>query len=161
MVVRHRLVFFLGKKLMNLLLGRLPAEVDIDVSEQPPSIFITSPDHSTVPSTTSTAATSSDVYPSPLSIQTQNLQRTDLALPSSCVNRTSSYLGPFLPPSPSPSSMLSDDEANSLYSPRSPRTPLQSQQSSSSSNTSRLATSHDQQPASFTFANPFDPLSHR
>lgn len=78
---------------------------------------------------------------SPLSVQTQNLH----------CNNNRSTLGPYgnqLPPSPSPSMLVSDDELdNSMYSPNSPHTP-RNQQAYSSNSPSFMNTS-------------LDPLSHR
>ncbi|KAG2214478.1 hypothetical protein INT45_010946 [Circinella minor] len=111
--------------------------------ERPPSIFITSPDPSTANGPHSGSGTSdliNDVFGSrsPLSVQTHNLHhnqhqhqqtRPDLAPPHSSTSRTNTTmasLGPFgnhLPPSPGPSSLISDDESSSLYSPHSPHTP--------------------------------------
>ncbi|KAI8073467.1 HSF-type DNA-binding-domain-containing protein [Gilbertella persicaria] len=66
--------------------------------EKPPSIFVTSHENNTI---------LQDIF-RPLTVQTQNL--------SPCGNT--------LPPSPSPSMLVSDDELdNSLYSPNSPHTP--------------------------------------
>ncbi|KAI9485037.1 HSF-type DNA-binding-domain-containing protein [Zychaea mexicana] len=129
--------------------GQLPSELNIDQfdigtpttnaatpttkQERPPSIFITSPDPSTnTPHSGSGSDLLHDVFGtsrSPLSVQTHNLHhqhtRPDVAPPPSTSRAPMTSLGPFgnhLPPSPSPSSLISDDESNSLYSP-SPHTP--------------------------------------
>ena len=129
-------------------IGQLPNEfvhidsqfVDLKSSngEKPPSIFITShePNHGN--------NILDDMFgrpAPPLSVQTQP-------------NRS---LGPYgnnngLPPSPSPSMLVSDDELdNSMYSPNSPHTPRHGHSNSYSSTSS----------VSFMNNNPLDPLSHR
>lgn len=161
--------------------GHLPPELNIDQfdyskQDRPPSIFVTSHDHNNSNDNNSTNDTSHllhDVFApsrSPLSIQTQNLlprSRPDLAPPSAArSHRSLGAFGTHLPPSPSPSSMVSDDESNSLYSPHSPHTPRHQLQASSSTN--RLTHSIDPstpQPAhndaSFGFLDSLDSVSHR
>lgn len=112
--------------------------------EKPPSIFITSHD----PSSNSTNGQLLDdmfgVSRSPLTVQTQNLHSS---------NRSNMSLGPFgnqMPPSPSPSMLVSDDEldnASSLYSPNSPHTPRHANTSINHNYSS--------------YVSPLDPLSHR
>jgi hypothetical protein len=131
-------------KLISIL-GQIPSELNLDQyefskQEKPPSIFITSHDPS------GQHGILDDVFSvsrSPLTVQTQNLQ---------CHPRTSMSLGPYgnqLPPSPSPSMLVSDDDmdgSSSLYSPNSPHTPSHSRSNSRSS---------------YSYMNPLDPLSHR
>ncbi|CEI97114.1 Putative Winged helix DNA-binding domain-containing protein (Fragment) [Rhizopus microsporus] len=123
------------------LLGQLPAELNLDQVErkQPPSIFITSHDPSSnQPSHDSLL--NDMLHRSPLTVQTQNLPFSTRSL--------SPFRSP-LPPSPSPSMLISDDEldaASSLYSPNSPHTPRQS------------SSSQNPYPS---FMNSLDPLSHQ
>ncbi|KAI9320860.1 HSF-type DNA-binding-domain-containing protein [Dichotomocladium elegans] len=144
--------------------GHLPAELDVDQfdaskQERPPSIFITSPD--------TTAANTNDVLQDvlnavsrgPLSVQTQNLHHTrpDLAPPAGA------RFGTHLPPSPSPTSLISDDESSSLYShsPHSPHPPIHpSVLDPPTPRASSHPHSHQNNPP-FTFVNSLDPLSHR
>ncbi|KAG1173995.1 hypothetical protein G6F71_005248 [Rhizopus microsporus] len=121
--------------------GQLPSELNLDQVErkQPPSIFITSHDPSSnQPSHDSLL--NDMLHRSPLTVQTQNLPFSTRSL--------SPFRSP-LPPSPSPSMLISDDEldaASSLYSPNSPHTPRQS------------SSSQNPYPS---FMNSLDPLSHQ
>ncbi|GAA5808444.1 hypothetical protein MFLAVUS_001835 [Mucor flavus] len=127
--------------------GQLPNEfVHIDhqfdvKQEKPPSIFITSHEPNNNNSSSNNILDDMFGRSSPLSVQTQNLH----------CNNNRSTLGPYgnqLPPSPSPSMLVSDDELdNSMYSPNSPHTP-RNQQAYSSNSSSFMNT-------------PLDPLSHR
>ncbi|KAJ8663406.1 hypothetical protein O0I10_000645 [Lichtheimia ornata] len=151
--------------------GQLPSGFNIDQfidgskQERPPSIFITSPETNNNNTNDVLHDVFGGVSRSPLSVQTQNLHhhhhqhaRPDLAPPSS--NR----FGTHLPPSPSPTSLISDDESSSLYSPHSPHSPHPPTHHSSSLDPPTpqpQASSHDQHQASFTFVNSLDPLSHR
>ncbi|KAL7335312.1 hypothetical protein PS15p_200804 [Mucor circinelloides] len=131
--------------------GQLPSELqhhqidqyEYKQQEKPPSIFVTSHD----PSNNSVLDDMFGVSRSPLTVQTQNLSGN---------NRMS--LGPYgnqLPPSPSPSMLVSDDEldnASSLYSPNSPHTPRHHSTSSTSANN---------QSSYSSYMSPLDPLSHR
>lgn len=144
---RHIYVTFL----FHIIIGQLPNEFlqidhhQFDVKqEKPPSIFITSHEASNNNNNNSNNnSILDDMFgrSSPLSVQTQNLH---------CNNR--STLGPYgnqLPPSPSPSMLVSDDELdNSIYSPNSPHTPRNQQAYTSSSSSSFMNSS-------------LDPLSHR
>ncbi|KAI8885221.1 hypothetical protein K501DRAFT_246341 [Backusella circina FSU 941] len=125
--------------------GQIPSELNLDQydfskQDKPPSIFITSHDPSGQPGILDDVF---GVSRSPLTVQTQNLQ---------CHPRSSMSLGPYgnqLPPSPSPSMLVSDDDmdgSSSLYSPNSPHTPSHSRSNSRSS---------------YSYVNPLDPLSHR
>lgn len=148
------------------IIGQLPSGFNIDQfidgskQERPPSIFITSPETNTNNANDVLHDVFGAVSRSPLSVQTQNLHHTrpDLAPPSS--NR----FGTHLPPSPSPTSLISDDESSSLYSPHSPHSPHPPNHHSSALDPPTpqpQASSHDQHQASFTFVNSLDPLSHR
>jgi TolA-binding protein len=118
--------------------GQLPSELhhsmdQYEPKEKPPSIFITSHE-------SNNSNILDDMFNrSPLTVQTQNLH-------------SGRSLGPFgnqLPPSPSPSMLVSDDEldnASSLYSPNSPHTPRHA------NNTNHSYSS---------YMSPLDPLSHR
>ncbi|KAL1929681.1 hypothetical protein VTP01DRAFT_1819 [Rhizomucor pusillus] len=170
--------------------GHLPPELNIEQfdhskQDRPPSIFVTSHDHgNNAAATTDATHLLHDVFaPSrgSLSIQTQNLlpsrsPRPDLAPPSAATSRSHHHgsLGTFgthLPPSPSPSTMVSDDESNSLYSPHSPHTPQHQLQQQASSSNNRLTQAIDPstpQPAphndastSFGFLESLDSSSHR
>lgn len=138
--------------------GQLPNEfVHIDAQfdvkqEKPPSIFITShePNNNNNNNTNGNNNLLDDMFgrPAPLTVQTQNMH---------CNNNNNGNhrsLGPYgnqLPPSPSPSMLVSDDELdNSMYSPNSPHTPRHQHTNSYSSTSS----------ASF-MNTPLDPLSHR
>ncbi|CAO3618300.1 unnamed protein product [Mucor hiemalis] len=138
--------------------GQLPNEfVHIDAQfdvkqEKPPSIFITShePNNNNNNNTNGNSNLLDDMFgrPAPLTVQTQNMH---------CNNNNNGNhrsLGPYgnqLPPSPSPSMLVSDDELdNSMYSPNSPHTPRHQHTNSYSSTSS----------ASF-MNTPLDPLSHR
>lgn len=119
--------------------GQLPTELcqyEPPKQEKPPSIFITSHDPSSLDDMFG-------VSRSPLTVQTQNL------------SGGRSSLGPYgnqLPPSPSPSMLVSDDEldnASSLYSPNSPHTPRH--------HNTNTNTNHNYS----SYMTPLDPLSHR
>jgi heat shock transcription factor 4 len=135
-------------------IGQLPNEfVHIDSQfdlkqEKPPSIFITS--HEPNNNNSSNGNILDDMFNNrntPLTVQTQNIH---------CNNNNRS-LGPYgnqLPPSPSPSMLVSDDELdNSMYSPNSPHTPRQHQHSTTYSSPSFINNNNNN--------NPLDPLSHR
>lgn len=138
--------------------------------QQPPPIYITSPDpHGAVPQTQPNMYLGANHHspspsphnspqqqqslpsrpPVPLTVQTQNLQQrlaspvvidqpispTQLATHQVAINTP-------LPPSPSPSAFLSDDEAASLYSPHSPHTPQMMPNGSTGSGNFHLAADH-------------------
>lgn len=124
--------------------------------EKPPSIFITSHEPNSNNSNNNNTANNNNLLddmfgrPTPLTVQTQNIH---------CNNNNNRSLGPYgnqLPPSPSPSMLVSDDELdNSMYSPNSPHTPRHNQHP------------HHHSPfmnGNTTSSNnntPLDPLSHR
>lgn len=123
------LPFFLPLYINIFDTGQLPNEFvnvnhQFDIKqEKPPSIFITSHEAN------HNGNLLDDMFgrSSPLSVQTQNIH---------CNNNNRSTLGPYgnqLPPSPSPSMLVSDDELdNSMYSPNSPHTPRHQHNYSSS-----------------------------
>ncbi|KAI8647667.1 HSF-type DNA-binding-domain-containing protein [Parasitella parasitica] len=132
--------------------GQLPPELqnhqieqyEYKQHEKPPSIFVTSHD----PSNNNILDDMFGVSRSPLTVQTQNLEGS---------SRMS--LGPYghqLPPSPSPSMLISDDEldnSSSLYSPNSPHTPRHHATATTTTNSHRNSYS--------SYMSPLDPLSHR
>lgn len=90
--------------------------------EKPPSIFVTSHE----PSSNNTLIQDVLNDNSPLTVHTQNLNCYSNNNNHSSSRLSVSSYGNNLPPSPSPSMLLSDDEldnAGSLYSPNSPHTP--------------------------------------
>ncbi|KAI9483851.1 MAG: HSF-type DNA-binding-domain-containing protein [Benjaminiella poitrasii] len=123
--------------------------------EKPPSIFVTSHDPG---NTNNNHGNLLDdmfgVSPrSPLTVQTQDLH----------CNRQPMTLGPYgnqLPPSPSPSMLVSDDEldnASSLYSPNSPHTPRHS----TSTTTATTNNANNSTTTYSSYMSTLDPLSHR
>ncbi|KAI7897311.1 HSF-type DNA-binding-domain-containing protein [Mucor mucedo] len=118
--------------------GQLPNEFvhvssQFDIKqEKPPSIFITSHEAN------HNNNLLDDMFgrSSGLSVQTQNLPCNSNNNNNNINNNSRSTLGPYgnqLPPSPSPSMLVSDDELdNSMYSPNSPHTPRQPHNYSSS-----------------------------
>ncbi|KAG0165507.1 hypothetical protein DFQ30_008367 [Apophysomyces sp. BC1015] len=162
--------------------GQLPPEINFDQFDmpkherEPPSIFITSHDPTRTPTS---SAMLQNLYAqhqrTPLTVQTQNItshhQHSTFAPPSN--SQSSSSLSPMatygntIPPSPSPSMMVSDDDS-SLYSPHSPHTPRHSLSHSAAQLTDTMdaptpqpSNGDDQSSASFGFVNPLDALSHR
>lgn len=115
--------------------------------EKPPSIFITShePNNNNNNNTLIQDVLNDNT---PLTVHTQNLYSNNS---SGRLSISSSY-GNNLPPSPSPSMLLSDDEldnTSSLYSPNSPHTPR------------HYLTTQNYQPHNYnTCLSPIDSLSH-
>ncbi|KAL0085943.1 HSF-type DNA-binding-domain-containing protein [Phycomyces blakesleeanus] len=159
--------------------GQLPLELQSinqyttsrATEERPPSIFVTSHDPTSSNDGSNMLHDMYLVSRAPLSVQTQGLQQA----PTLCSgNRSPLTLGPYgtpLPPSPSPSTMISDDELDAsspLYSPNSPYTPSHSRSHSSSShytNSLKPSSAHtpsrsESSSSNFSFSNPLDPLSH-
>ncbi|KAI7904254.1 HSF-type DNA-binding-domain-containing protein [Cokeromyces recurvatus] len=133
--------------------------------EKPPSIFITSHD----PTSTNNHPLLDDIFNvttrSPLTVQTQNLHCSNNNNNNN--NRsTLSSLGPYgnqLPPSPSPSMLVSDDEldnTSSLYSPNSPHTPRHSTHSATTHTNTHTNTNNTTTNTSYAYISTLDPLSH-
>lgn len=123
-------------------------QFDLKLQEKPPSIFITSHEPNNQNNILDDMFGRSNN--TPLTVQTQTMH---------CNGNNRSTLGPYgnqLPPSPSPSMLVSDDEfdnASSLYSPNSPHTPRHHHQHSNS---------YSSTASSSSFMNtPLDPLAHR
>lgn len=139
-------------------IGQLPSEfVHIDSQfdlkqEKPPSIFITSHEPNNHNGNNSNLLDDMFGRSTPLTVQTQNMHCNNN-------NNNNRSLGPYgnqLPPSPSPSMLVSDDELdNSMYSPNSPHTPRHQHTNSYSSTTSSSFMNNNSN------SNPLDPLSHR
>lgn len=134
-------------------------QFDTSKPERPPSIFITSPDPSNAhhPTNGSNNTILQDMLGrSPLTVQTQNLTRSELNPHGS---RPNSSLGL----SYSPTSIISDDESNSLYSPHTPRH-LSSHQGRITDTvdppTPQPSANH-QHDQPFNFVHSLDTLSHR
>lgn len=113
------LIIFSSKGQLPNEFAHVSSQFDIK-QEKPPSIFITSHEAN------HNNNLLDDMFgrSSGLSVQTQNLPCNNN---NSNNNNSRSTLGPYgnqLPPSPSPSMLVSDDELdNSMYSPNSPHTP--------------------------------------
>ncbi|KAI7871247.1 HSF-type DNA-binding-domain-containing protein [Spinellus fusiger] len=155
--------------------GHVPQEFHSDplamskvvMEERPPPIFVTSHD----PTSSGNVALLQDMLMGardPITGQHQQHQQHQTLPPASL--SLGHYNSP-LPPSPSPSTMVSDDEldvSSPLYTPHSPFTPSHSRsQSSSSHYTESLkpssAQGHSHRSdgcAQYSFSNPLDPLSH-
>ncbi|KAF7727612.1 hypothetical protein EC973_007373 [Apophysomyces ossiformis] len=164
-----------------VILGQLPPEINFEQFDipkherEPPSIFITSHDPT---QTAASSAMMQNLYAphqrAPLTVQTHNLtphHHANFAPLSN--NHSSSSLSPMttygntIPPSPSSSTMVSDDES-SLYSPHSPHTPRHPLSHSAPQltdtmeiTTSQPSNSDNQLSTSFGLVNPLDALSHR
>ncbi|KAI8374400.1 HSF-type DNA-binding-domain-containing protein [Radiomyces spectabilis] len=157
--------------------GQLPGKLnthqyDMIKQEKPPSIFITSHDH-----LNQHGNMLQDMFMqtsrTPLTVQTQNLHHSSTEFTNSC-HRPSMTLTPYghhLPPSPSSSSMVSDDDIDGNTSMYSPNSPIPRPSTSSSSHSSQiidlLDTSHSQPSSqqsnsvSFDFVNSLNPLAHQ
>lgn len=153
--------------ILFIIIGQLPNEFlhiidnhqfDLKPQEKPPSIFITSHEPNNQNNLLDDMFARSSVAP-PLTVQTQNMH---------CNNNNSNNrntLGPYsnqLPPSPSPSMLVSDDEldnTSSLYSPNSPHTPRNHQHQH---HHHQHSNSYSSTTSSSSFINtPLDPLAHR